>query len=204
MITFGYKTPWSGLVRSVVLLGLGILAVACPGDVIPLLVKIFAVVLFAYGCGMLVYAFTHKSEKSFGLWLSNSLIEIAVGVLVYVFAGFIANIAVKLIGLLLLAAGLYQIVALASAERKSRFGLWFFILPVIEAIAGGTLMFASQLFTNVVGVIVGVALIVSGLSELMSSFKIYRIQKQFQNDSQGDSQAEEQDNADVKTVDGQN
>lgn len=196
MITFGYKTPWSGIVRSVASLGLGVLAVAYPGNVIPLLVKIFAVVLGVYGCGMLAYAFVHKNEKSFGLWLSNSLIEIVVAVLVYVFAGFIANIAVKLIGLLLLASGLYQIIALISAERTSRFGFWFFALPVIEAIAGGTLMFASQLFTNGVGIIVGIALIVSGLSELSSSLKVYRIQKQFRDDSA----AEDQD-ASVKTVD---
>lgn len=196
MITFGYKTPWSGLIRSVVSLGLGVLAVVFPGDVIPLLVKIFAVVLGVYGCGMLVYAFAHKGDKSFGLWLSNSIIEIVVAVLVYIFAGFIANIAVKLIGVLLLASGLYQIIALISAERASRFGLWFFLLPVVEAIAGGTLMFASQLFTNGVGIIVGVALIVSGISELFSSLKVYRIQKQFQNDS-----ATEEQNATIKDVD---
>lgn len=40
MITFGYKTPWSGIVRALASLGLGILAVTYPGDVIPLLVKI--------------------------------------------------------------------------------------------------------------------------------------------------------------------
>lgn len=195
MITFGYKTPWSGLIRSVASLGLGVLAVAWPGNVIPLLVKIFAVVLGVYGCGMLVYAFAHKGDKSFGLWLSNSIIEIVVAVLVYIFAGFIANIAVKLIGVLLLASGLYQIIALVSAERASRFGLWFFLLPVVEAIAGGTLMFASQLFTSGVGIIVGVALIVSGISELFSSLKVYKIQKQFQSDS-----ATEDQNATVKDV----
>lgn len=195
MITFGYKTPWSGLIRSVASLGLGVLAVAYPGNVIPLLVKIFAVVLGVYGCGMLVYAFAHKGDKSFGLWLSNSIIEIVVAVLVYIFAGFIANIAVKLIGVLLLASGLYQIIALVSAERASRFGLWFFLLPVVEAIAGGTLMFASQLFTSGVGIIVGVALIVSGISELFSSLKVYKIQKQFQSDS-----ATEEQNATVKDV----
>lgn len=196
MITFGYKTPWSGLIRSVASLGLGVLAVAYPGNVIPLLVMIFAVVLGVYGCGMLVYAFAHKGDKSFGLWLSNSIIEIVVAVLVYIFAGFIANIAVKLIGVLLLASGLYQIIALVSAERASRFGLWFFLLPVVEAIAGGTLMFASQLFTSGVGIIVGVALIVSGISELFSSFKVYKIQKQFQSDS-----ATEDQNATIKDVD---
>ena len=195
MITFGYKTPWSGLIRSVASLGLGVLAVAYPGNVIPLLVKIFAVVLGVYGCGMLVYAFAHKGDKSFGLWLSNAIIEIVVAVLVYIFAGFIANIAVKLIGVLLLASGLYQIIALVSAERASRFGLWFFLLPVVEAIAGGTLMFASQLFTSGVGIIVGVALIVSGISELFSSLKVYKIQKQFQSDS-----ATEEQNATVKDV----
>ncbi len=197
MITFGYKTPWSGLIRSVVSLGLGVLAVAYPGNVIPLLVKIFAVVLMVYGCGMLVYAFVHKDEKSFSLWLSNSIIEIAVAVLVFVFAVFIANIAVKLIGLLLLCSGIYQIIALISAERASRFGVWFFVLPVVEAIAGGTLMFASQLFTSGVGIIVGIALIVSGLSELFSSIKVYRIQKMMADATK----TEEQADATVVTVD---
>ena len=196
MITFGYKTPWSGILRAAASLGLGILAVAYPGDVLPLLVKIFSIVLGVYGFGMLAYAFTHREDKSFSLWLSNSIIEIVVAVLVFIFAGFIANIAVKLIGLLLLVSGVYQIIALISAERASRFGFWFFILPVVEAILGGILMFASQLFTSTVAVIVGVALIVSGLSELFSSIKVYRIQKKFASDTK----TEEQD-AEVKTVD---
>lgn len=195
MITFGYKTPWSGVLRAAASLGLGILAVAYPGDVLPLLVKIFAIVLGVYGCGMLVYAFTHKGDKSFSLWLSNSIIEIVVAALVYIFAGFIANIAVKLIGLLLLVSGIYQIIALISAERASRFGFWFFILPVVEAILGGILMFASQLFTSTVAIIVGVALIVSGLSELFSSIKIFRVGKKV-----ADTAKAEEQNADVKTV----
>ena len=94
MITFGYKTPWSGIVRAIASLGLGILAVTYPGDVIPLLVKIFAVLLGLYGLGMLIFAFVNRDEKLFSLWLSNSLIEMVVAVLVFIFAGFIANIAV--------------------------------------------------------------------------------------------------------------
>lgn len=197
MITFGYKTPWSGIIRSVASLGLGILAVAYPGNVIPLLVQIFAAVLFVYGCGMMIYAFTHRQDRSFSLWLSNSIIEIVVAVLVFIFAGFIANIAVKLIGLLLLLSGIYQVIALISAERASRFGFWFFILPVVEAIGGGMLMFASQLFTSGVGIIVGVALIVSGLSELLSSATVYRIQKKLAETSK----TEEEQEATIVTVD---
>lgn len=197
MITFGYKTPWSGIIRSVASLGLGILAVAYPGNVIPLLVQIFAAVLFVYGCGMMIYAFTHRQDRAFSLWLSNSIIEIVVAVLVFIFAGFIANIAVKLIGLLLLLSGIYQVIALISAERASRFGFWFFILPVVEAIGGGMLMFASQLFTSGVGIIVGVALIVSGLSELLSSAKVYRIQKKLAETSK----TEEEQEATIVTVD---
>ena len=118
-------------------------------------------------------------------------------VLVFIFAGFIANIAVKLIGLLLLLSGIYQVIALISAERASRFGFWFFILPVVEAIGGGMLMFASQLFTSGVGIIVGVALIVSGLSELLSSAKVYRIQKKLAETSK----TEEEQEATIVTVD---
>lgn len=181
--------------RALASLGLGILAVTYPGDVIPLLVKIFAAVLFVYGCGMMIYAFAHKTEKSFSLWLSNSIIEIVVAVLVFIFAGFIARIAAILIGVLLFVSGLYQIVALISAEKVSRFGFGYFILPVIEAILGAVLMTTSQLFTDVVGLIIGIALIVSGLSELFSSIKVYRIQKKFASDTK----TEEQD-AEVKTV----
>ena len=162
MITFGYKTPWSGIVRALASLGLGILAVTYPGDVIPLLVKIFAVLLGLYGLGMLIFAFVNRDEKLFSLWLS-----------------------------------IYQTIALISAERASRFGLWFFVLPVVETIAGGTLMFASQLFTSGVGIIVGIALIISGLSELFSSIKVYRIQKMMADAAK----TEEQTDATVVTVD---
>lgn len=197
MITFGYKTPWSGIVRALASLGLGILAVTYPGDVIPLLVKIFAVLLGLYGLGMLIFAIVNKDEKLFSLWLSNSLIEIVVAVLVFIFAGFIARIAVVLIGFLLLVAGVYQLIALFSAMRVLRFSFWFFILPMIEAIGGGVLMFASQYFTAGVGLVVGIALIVSGFSELFSSIKVYRVAKKYTEDTK----TEEQTDATVVTVD---
>ena len=188
MITFGYKNPWSGLVRAFASLGLGVLAVAYPGDVIPLIVEIFAIVLGLYGVGMLIFAFVTRKRGHFGMWLSNALIEIAVAVLVFMFSGYIAKIAVVLIGVLLLCAGIYQIVVLISAERVLRFGFWFFLLPLIEAGLGAVLMFASQLFTETVGIIVGVALVVSGLSELISSVKIMMIQKKIKNALQPEEQ----------------
>ncbi len=58
-------------------------------------------------------------------------------------------------------------------------------------------MFASQLFTSGVGIIVGIALIVSGLSELFSSIKVYRIQKMMADAAK----TEEQTDATVVTVD---
>ena len=58
-------------------------------------------------------------------------------------------------------------------------------------------MFASQLFTSGVGIIVGIALIVSGLSELFSSIKVYRIQKMMADTDK----TEEQADATVVTVD---
>lgn len=58
-------------------------------------------------------------------------------------------------------------------------------------------MFASQLFTSGVGIIVGIALIVSGLSELFSSIKVYRIQKMMADTAK----TEEQTDATVVTVD---
>ena len=203
MITFGYRNPWSGLVRAFASLGLGILAVAYPGDVLPLLVEIFAIVLGLYGVGMLVYSFVNRKERHFGMYLSNALIEIAVAVLVFMFSGYIANIAVKLIGFLLVLAGIYQVIVLFSACRVIRFGFWFFLLPVVEVGLGLVLMFASQLFTETVAIIVGVALVVSGLSELISSVKIMMIQRKVKKALQPEDQkanvadAEEQ-NAEVK------
>ena len=58
-------------------------------------------------------------------------------------------------------------------------------------------MFASQLFTSGVGIIVGIALIISGLSELFSSIKVYRIQKMMADAAK----TEEQTDATVVTVD---
>ena len=58
-------------------------------------------------------------------------------------------------------------------------------------------MFASQLFTSGVGIIVGIALIVSGLSELFSSIKVYRIQKMMADAAK----TEDQTDATVVTVD---
>ena len=62
--------------------------------------------------------------------------------------------------------------ALFSANRVMKVGGGSFILPALVTLAGGFLIFRPSFIGEAIGVIAGVALIIYGASELLSSWKM--------------------------------
>ena len=101
----------------------------------------------------------------------NAVVDVILGLVLFVFPGFIARFIIYLIGFLLLMFGLVQVTALISAKRVMGLGLGAFVLPVIVTLVGGFILF-NPFAESVMVLIAGAALIVYGASELFSSWKM--------------------------------
>lgn len=171
MITFGYKNKMNGFMRAVIALAIGVMMVVSPANALTTVVKIIAAFMLASGVVSLVLGLKDREKGSLPLMSFNALVDLVIGLLMFVFPGVIARFMIYLIGFVLLVFGIVQIIALLGARRFVGLGIWAFILPITVILIGGFLLF-NPFAESVMTIIAGGALILYGLSELISSFKM--------------------------------
>ncbi len=192
MITFGYKSKVNGPLRALVALGVGVVMVANPDEALTVVVKVIAAFFLASGLVSLLFGFKEKEQGVFPLLSFNAAVDILLGVAMFAFPGFVASFIIYLIGFVLLAFGLVQIMGLVSARRIIGIGLWAFALPVLVTFVGGFIIF-NPFAESVMSTVAGASLIVYGASELFSSWKMkkaideYEIHQTRPDDTRDDS-----------------
>ena len=77
-----------------------------------------------------------------------------------------------LIGFALLGFGIFQLIALVSANKVMKVGVFGFVMPVLVLLAGAFLLARPAFIGTAIGTVAGIALIVYGVSELLSSWKM--------------------------------
>lgn len=170
MITFGYKNRVNGPLRAIAALGIGAVMVANPDEAMTVLVKIIATFFIASGLVSLIFGLREK-RGTLPIMSFNAGVDILLGIALFAFPEFVASFIIYLIGFVLLAFGLVQIIALVSARRIIGIGMWAFLPPVLVALVGGFIIF-NPFAESVMSTIAGASLIVYGASELFSSWKM--------------------------------
>jgi len=171
MFTFGYKSKINGPLRSLIALVIGIMMVLHPDEALTTVVKVIAAFLLASGLVSLVVGLKDKNNGSLPLMSFNAIVDVILGLVLFMFPGFIARFIIYLIGFMLLAFGAVQLIALFSARRVVGMGSGAFILPAIVTLVGGFILF-NPFAESVMVMIAGAAMIVYGASELLSSWKM--------------------------------
>lgn len=171
MFTFGYKSKINGPLRALIALAVGIMMVVNPGEALTAVVKVIAAFLLASGLVSLVVGLRNKKDGSLPLMSFNALVDVLLGLFLFVFPGFVAKFMIYLIGFALLAFGVVQILALASARKMTGLGFGAFVLPAIVTLVGGFILF-NPFAESVMVMITGAALVVYGASELLSSWRM--------------------------------
>ena len=172
MITFGYKNRFSGLIRALLAIAIGVVMVASKTNALELAVRIIAAFLVATGVVTFILGLKTRKGGENNLMSVNAVVDVFLGVLLFFFPGFVVNIMIYIIGFALLAFGLFQVIALISAVRVYKVGVWSFVLPALVVIAGGFLVGRPSFIGEAMGVVAGAALIVYGVSELLSTWKM--------------------------------
>ena len=179
MFTFGYKNKVNGPLRALIALVIGIMMVISPEKALTTVVKVIAAFLFASGLVSLIVGLKEKSKGSLPLMSFNALVDVLLGLVLFMFPGFVAKFMIYLIGFMLLAFGVMQLAALFAARRFINLGLGSFVLPVLVTLVGGFILF-NPFAESVMVVIAGASLIVYGASELLSSWNMKKAIEEYE------------------------
>ena len=172
MYTFGYSNRLSGPVRALVAVAIGVIMVIYNEQAMNIVVKIIAALIFASGIVSLAVGLKKRNENTSRLMTFNAVVDLVIAALLFMFNGFVANLIIYLIGFALLGFGLFQLFALFGASRIMKLGLWSFVMPVLVTGAGIFLLFNPEWTKSSISLFAGIALIVYGVSELLSSWKV--------------------------------
>ena len=156
-------------VEGVLLIVLGIAAVAMPLLAGLAASLVFAWILILTGVVGLVSAFAGRDHSHFGWSLASALIALVIGVilLVYPLAGAVALTIV--IGAYLLLDGV-TLIGLALDHRRRATGPWAWLLVsgLIDIVLAAIIFFMNAIGSAVfVGIIVGISLIFAGIALLL-------------------------------------
>ncbi len=171
MFTFGYKSRVNGPLRALLALAVGVMMVMNPDEALTTVVKIIAAFMLASGLVSLVVGLKDRRNGALPLMSFNAVVDVLIGLVLFMFPGGVARFIIYLIGFALLIFGVVQLIALASARRIMNMGFGVFILPALVTVVGGVIVF-NPFAPSVMVMIAGASLIVYGASELLSSWKM--------------------------------
>lgn len=186
MITFGYKNKFSGFIRAIVAIALGVVMVVNKESAGELVAQIFAAFLMATGFVSFLFGFKDKKEGEIRMLNLNGVVNIILGVLLFCFASDVQNIVWVLIGLTLLFFGLFHLVILYLARKMFQISPWSFLIPTLVAALGLVLVFRPSFLGNTLGLIAGISLILYGLSELFSTLRMRKVMKEYAENQQSE------------------
>lgn len=179
MITLGYKTKFDSVTRAVAAIGIGLVMVF-GGNAPTLVVKIIAVLLFGAGVASLIYGLVKNKETGvYQLLIANAVLDVIIGLLLFFNPQWLAGIIVYAIGVLLILFGGLQLVALAGAMSLLGAGASSLILSILAVVGGAFLLF-NPFTINVMSVIAGCLLLLYGVSELISTFKMGKAKEEYE------------------------
>ena len=193
MITLGYKTKFDSITRAVAAIGIGLVMVF-GGNAPMMVVKIIAILLILAGIASLVYGIIKSKEnKLYQLLLVNAVLDIVIGLLLFLNPQWIAGVIVYAIGIVLILFGALQLIVLAGTMSLLGAGFSSLILSVCAVVGGAFLLF-NPFTINVMSVIAGILLMLYGVSELISTFKVVKAKKEYDKlDTSGIGEAREVD-----------
>ena len=179
MITFGYNSRFKGPLRALTALAIGVVMVVSKTNALSLAVQIIAAFLIASGIVTLAVGYKHRVNGTFPLMVANTVVDILLALVLFVFPGFFANLLVYLIAFALICFGIFQLIALISANKVMPVGPLAFVLPSLVLAGGAILILNPGFIGSAIGIVAGGALILYGLSELLSSWKMKKAMDEY-------------------------
>ena len=179
MFTFGYKSSFSSILRALAAIGIGLVMIF-DNEASETVVKVIAAFLFASGLVSLIYGFIrNKREGVLPLMAVNAAVDMLLGLLLFLNPAWVAGFIITLIGIVLILFGGLQLLALAGTMSLLGAGFSTLILSICAVVGGAFLLF-SPFGEAVMGICAGSFLILYGVSELISSWRIRKAKEAYE------------------------
>lgn len=201
MFTFGYTNRFTGPFRALIALAAGVVMIVYKEQAMDLVVRIIAAFLLASGFVSLAVGLRKKNDSSSKLMTFNAVVDVLIAALLFLFSGAVANLIIYLIGFVVLGFGIFQLIALISANRVSKVGIFALVMPVLVIGAGAFLLFNPEFIKSSVSLVAGIALLIYGASELLSSWKMKKAIDEYEITRMPQDKPAEEPVAEVKDVD---
>jgi uncharacterized membrane protein HdeD (DUF308 family) len=201
MFTFGYTNRFTGPFRALIALATGVVMIVYKEQAMDLVVRIIAAFLLASGFVSLAVGLRKKNDSSSKLMTFNAVVDVLIAALLFLFSGAVANLIIYLIGFVVLGFGIFQLIALISANRVSKVGIFALVMPVLVIGAGAFLLFNPEFIKSSVSLVAGIALLIYGASELLSSWKMKKAIDEYEITRMPQDKPAEEPVAEVKDVD---
>lgn len=201
MFSFGYTNRFNGPFRALIALVIGVVMIVYNEQAMDLVVKIIAAFLLASGFVSLAVGLRKKNESSSKLMTFNAVVDVVIAALLFLFSGSVANLIIYLIGFVVLGFGIFQLIALISANRVSKVGVMALVMPVLVIGAGAFLLFNPEFIKSSISLFAGIALLIYGVSELLSSWKMKKAIDEYEITRMPQDKPAEEPLAEVKDVD---
>lgn len=172
MITFGYRNRFNGPIRALTAIAIGVVMVVSKANALNIAVRLIAAFLLASGIVSIVVGYKNRTNGTMGLMGFNAGVDILLGFMLFLFPDVVSGLLIFIIGFALMGFGVFQLVSLFSANKVMKVGVFSFVMPVLVIIAGFFLVLKPNFIGETIGLIAGIALIIYGVSELLSSQKI--------------------------------
>ena len=201
MFTFGYTNRFTGPFRALIALATGVVMIVYKEQAMDLVVKIIAAFLLASGFVSLAVGLRKKNDSSSKLMTFNAVVDVLIAALLFLFSGAVANLIIYLIGFVVLGFGIFQLIALISANRVSKVGIFALVMPVLVIGAVAFLLFNPEFIKSSVSLVAGIALLIYGASELLSSWKMKKAIDEYEITRMPQDKPAEEPVTEVKDVD---
>jgi uncharacterized membrane protein HdeD (DUF308 family) len=201
MFTFGYTNRFTGPFRALIALATGVVMIVYKEQAMDLVVRIIAAFLLASGFVSLAVGLRKKNDSSSKLMTFNAVVDVLIAALLFLFSGAVANLIIYLIGFVVLGFGIFQLIALISANRVSKVGIFALVMPVLVIGAGAFLLFNPEFIKSSVSLVAGIALLIYGASELLSSWKMKKAIDEYEITRMPQDEPAEEPVTEVKDVD---
>ena len=175
MITFGYKSKLSSILRACAAIGIGLVMILAT-DATVTVVKIVAAFLMVVGVVSLVVGLIDRKTGSLPLLGTNAVVDLVLGVLLFLYPTQVAGFIVYAIGAVLIIFGILQLIVLIGALSLIGGGFLTLVLSIC-AIIGGIILVFNPFTMKVMSILAGAALIVYGVQELMSAWMVRKAVK---------------------------
>ncbi len=173
------KTLNYSFVRTVCALVIGLVLVLWPDAASDYIVITIGILFMIPGLIGLINYFAVKSRhtvvRGFPIQSIGSLLF---GLWLLIMPAFFADILMFVLGVLLMAGGIQQLVHLVVARRWIEVPGVFYILPVLIVIAGGVILFNPTAARHTTLIMIGIASMVYALGELIAWFRFLRLRPQ--------------------------